>query len=281
MSLNPTATSYNWNYSNDQKEEFSLELTGTVVSLQEVQAREWNRNTGQPGRPKFWDDGHPVMNIRMGLATADGKLKSVTFMKAGAKQQKGEKPSLHMQLFGLTNGQMTELIGKTIHLWTWPCNPQTGQAWGLGNPRLFGVEEVADTKYELSYPLPNEFTVPELYANDAVSGGQPTAPAPSQIQQPMMQGGYYAPPTAQQYPQAYAPQMQQAPMQPMQQMPMQQMQQVPMQQMPAQAMPVVQAMPPQSAPMPQGMDPAIAQAMQVAQATNIQPVNIYDSEIPF
>lgn len=293
MSLNPGgAVNYNWNYSKQDREDFSLELWGTIVALQEVQAREFNPNGNQPGRPAFWPDGNPKMNIRVGFATPDGSLKSITFMKAGKKQVSGEKPSLHMQLFHLTKGNMMELMGKTVHLWTWPVNPNTNMAWGRGNPRLFGVEEVADAKYELNCPLPEEFKVPELYANDAVQGGQPVPPAPQQMYQPNvmpMQGGYFAAPQAQPYMQQPMPQYQAPAPQQMAPMPMQQ--QPPMQQ----PMPAMQAMPPQatSAPMPQGMDPAVAQAMQAIGAVNIQPVQsvgqpegdptggIYDDDMPF
>lgn len=291
MSLNPGGTgNYAWRYS-PKHEDRTLELWGTVVSLQEVQAREFNYGSNQPGRPAFWPDGNPKMNIRVGFATPDGSLKSVTFNKAGKKQVSGEKPSLHMQLFNLTNGNMMELMGKTIHLWTWDAHPETGQAWGQGNPRLFGVEEVTDgTKYELSGPLPPEFQVPELYANDAVQGGQPTPPSPQQIQQPNvmpMQGGYYAAPTAQQNYQMHQPAMTAPAPQPMAAPVAQYAQQPAMPQQIQAPAPATQTMPPQmmSAPMPQGMDPAVAQAMQAVGAINVQPVDppssIYDDDIPF
>jgi hypothetical protein len=298
-----------WNNSRPNDEDYSLELWGTVVSLQEVQARMYNPGGKQPGAPRFWPDGNPVMNIRMGLATPDGSLKSVIFAKAGKKQVSGEKPSLHMQLFALTNNNMMELIGKTIHLWTWPANPQTGQTWGQGNPRLFGVEEVTNgTKYELSGPLPPEFMVPELMCNDGAQGGQPMPP--NMIQQPQvppMQGNFYAPPTAQpMMQQQYQPapmqqqQYQQAPAMQQQYQPAPVQQLMPQQQAlqgmnPMAQVPTTQMMPPQqqTAQMPQGMDPAVAQAMQAVGAVNVQPVQsvgqpegdptggIYDDGIPF
>lgn len=299
MSLNPGGMGgSSWNFSNQNREGFSLEIYGTVVSLQEVQARMYNPNSNQPGAPRTWPDGNPVMNIRMGLATPDGSLKTVTFSKAGKKQASGEKPSLHMQLFNLTNRNMMELIGKTLHLWTWPANPQTGQAWGQGNPRLFGVEEIEGTKYELSGPLPPEYLVPELLCNDGAHGG---APSPQMIQQPQvppMQGNFYAPPVAQPMQQPYPfTQQQPAQYQPHGMQPPMQQQPAPQQFMPQAMAPqgmgapapmsVTQAMPPQQAgaPMPQGMDPAVAQAMQAVGAVNVQPVgdpgSIYDDDIPF
>lgn len=272
MSLNPGgASNYSWNYSKQDRDGFSLELYGTIVSLQEVQAREYNPGSNQPGRPAFWPDGNPKMNIRVGFATPDGSLKSITFMKAGKKQISGEKPSLHMQLFNLTNGNMMELMGKTVHLWTWPSNPNSGQPWGMGNPRLFGVEEVTDAHYELNSQLPTEFTIPELYANDGVQGGQPVPPMQQQVQVPSMQGQFYAPPQPMQYQQYQYQQPVQTISQPMPTV--------------NAVMPTMQAMPPQQAMMPQGMDPAVAAAMQAVGATNVQPVDttggVYDQDIPF
>ena len=288
MSLNPSGMGgTSWNMSRPNDEGYSLELFGTVVALQEVQARMYNPGSNHPGAPRFWPDGNPVMNIRMALADPAGSLKTVTFAKAGKKQVSGEKPSLHMQLFNLTNNNMMELIGKTIHLWTWPANPNTGVAWGQGNPRLFGVEEITDgTRYELAGALPPEYTVPELLANDGANGGQPNGqpmPANPQMMQqpqvpPMMQGGYYAPPMPQQQP------MQQQYPYNMQQPAQYQPQPMPQPQVPQQPMPAMQAMPPQqSAPMPQGMDPAVAQAMQAVNATNVQPMDYspYDADMPF
>lgn len=273
MSLNPTGlgVNHNWNYSKQDRDGFSLELYGTIVSLQEVQARVYTMN-GQPGRPDFWPDGNPKWNIRVGFATPDGSLKSLTFQKAGKKQISGEKPSVHMQLFNLTNGNMMDLIGKTVHMWTWPANPNTGQAWGQGNPRLFGVEEVPDVKYELAQPLPEEFTVPELLANDGASGGQPTPPQPQQVVVPQ-QVQYQQPANT------YQPQYQQAYMtapQPVQQ-PQVMMQQPVIQQQPV---PQQQAT---TAQMPQGMDPVVAQAMQAVGAQNVQPIDPYanDADVPF
>lgn len=311
MFLNPSGMGgSSWNMSDPNKEGYSLELWGTIVSLQEVQARDYNPYGNQPGRPSFWPDGNPKMNIRVGFATPDGSLKTVTFAKAGKKQASGEKPSLHMQLFNLTNHNMMELMGKTLHLWTWPANPNTGVAWGKGNPRLFGVEEVEGTTYQLAGQLPPEFLVPELYANDGAQGG---APNPQMIQQPQvppMQGNFYAPPMAQSMQQQYPYTQQQPTQYQPQPMPQQNMQpmgmQPPMQQqpMPQQAAPAPQAMAPQgmgapapmpatqamlpqpaSAPMPQGMDPAVAAAMQAVGAVNVQEVDstggVYDDDIPF
>lgn len=286
MSLNPAGMgSANWNYSNPNKAGYNLELLGTVVAIQEIQAREYNPGSNQPGRPRFWPDGRPVWNQRIALACPDGSLKTFQYGEAGKDAREGKKPSVHMALYNLSGGNMKNLIGKTLHFVTWPEHPGEhpllgyyidnqgqqrgypwntdalkGSPWGRGNPRIFGIELVEGQYYELSQPLPAVYTVPELLADDGATGG---APAPQQQPQAMV-GQFYAGPT-------FQPQYQQpAQYQPQQMQP--QYQQVPIQQVP------------QSAPMPQGMDPAVAAAMQMAGAVNVQPVaggGVYDEDIPF
>ena len=296
MSLNPNGMSgRSWNFSRPNDDDYSLELWGTVVAMQEVQAREYNPNSNQPGRPRTWPDGKPVMNIRIGFASPDGSLKTITFGKAGKAAREGKKFSLHMLLFGLSGNNMTSLNGKTIHMWTWPADPETNQPWGQGNPRKFGAELVDNASYELNGELPPEFLVPELLCNDGAAGGQPVAPSPQQMyapQVPPMQGGFYAAPAAQPMYQSQAFNQGQAmPMQqpmapaPQQMAPTPQAAPQPMGMMAP--MPAVQAMPPQTVnnPMPQGMDPAVAQAMQAVGAVNVQEIDptggIYDDDIPF
>lgn len=279
MALNPSGmNSYNWNCTKPDKEGYSLEITGTVVSIQEVQARQFNPNGGA-GAPRFWDNGDPVFNIRIGLATPDGQLKSITMAEAGRAQREGRKPSLHMQLFNLSGGQhMMDLMGKTIHLWTWPAHPQTGQTWGQGNPRLYGVEEIQGARYELNHPIPDEFKVPKLLCDDGASGGQPVPTAPQYVQVPQQVPQYQQPapqPMPQPAPQYQQPQYQQ----PVYQQPAPQVMQQPVQQ------------PVQQAPQVQGMDPAVAQAMQAVQGTQPYqpappqvesvPLEAYGDVIPF
>ena len=288
MSLNPGGMSYGWNHTNRENPEFSLELVGTVVAIQEKQHMNWN-NSGGPRTPAFWDNGDPKMDIRIAFATPEGRLKTFQFGKASRKQAQNPK-NTHVMLANLGGGRMENLIGKTLHIMTWEVNPETGQAWGLGNPRLFTAGIVPDVTYELADPLPDEFKVPRLLADSGASGGQPAAP--------QMHGNFYAAPRAQQYAQPpqqyvqpqqqYAPQQYQQPMPqygyqqpPQQMMPQQYQQPMPQYQPQPQQAPAMQQMPPQavpqSAPMPSGMDPMVAQAMQAVGATNVQP---YD-DIPF
>lgn len=274
MSLNPTGNDYGWNYSKPDKEGYSTSLTGTVVAIQEVQKRDFTMD-GRPGAPKFWPEGNPMMNIRLGLATPDGSLKAFTFQPAGKEAKAGKKKSIHMDLFALTgNTDMTNLLGKTITIWT--EEPPAGFKYGQGNPRPWYCRLENVGPYALSQSLPYEFQVPELLCDNAVSGGQvqpvATGVAPQNIQNP-------APVAAQ----PTTPQ--QVVTQPVTQ---------PVVTQPAVDPVIAQAAAQPSVPLPTepaapaGMDPAVAAAMATLGATNIQPVasdpvqtDIYEEGIPF
>ena len=259
MSLNPGGANYNWNYSNPNKPGYSTQLVGTVIAIQEVQKLGYTM-TGQPGAPEFWPDGNPKMNIRMILATEDGGLKTFVFQPAGKAARMGQKPSVHMDLFHLTDDtDMLNLIGNTI------CIQTEEGRYGQGNPRPWHVSLVEAGPYEPAIPVPAEFKIPQVLANNAVSGGQMNVSQQQpqwQQQQPQRQ-------------QQQQPQWQQQQWQPQQQQPQQQWQ-PPMQQ--------------QQQGYPQGMNPMIAQQMQRPQQQGYQqsaPVGMgqtyddYDEDMPF
>ena len=177
MSLNPfnTTVNYNWNYSNDQREGYSPELIGTVLAMQEVQATVYNPNPQAPRVPAFWADGNPKFNIRIALADQQGQLKLFTFAPAGKAAKQGLKPSVHMMLWELTGRTtMENLIGKTIKISTQPGH------YGQGNPRPWACELVEAGPFALAMgELPEEYKVPRVLCDTAVSGGH--------MQQPMQQ----------------------------------------------------------------------------------------------
>ena len=259
--LNPISNqqNYNWNYSKPEKEGYSTLLVGTVLAIQEVQKTKYNPNG--PGVPEFWEDsGKPKWNIRMALATPEGQLKTFTFQPASRAAQRGEKKSIHMDLFHLTGDtDMKNLIGKTIGIQT-----QEGR-YGAGNPRPWEVGLVEGGPYKLNFELPAEYKVPQVLANAAASGGQVQQPQPQYAQQPYgMQQPQYAP-QPQYAQQPYGMQPQPYGMQPQPQYAQPQQQQAAQQNMaqgyaqPAQAM-------------PQGMNPQVANAMQQMGATNVTEV---------
>lgn len=216
MSINPTmnseeGASYHWNYSKPDKEGFSNELVGTVLNIQEVQAREYSMNG--MGAPKFWPDGNPVMNIRMVFAVADGSVKTWTFQPAGRLAKQGKKKSVHLDLYALTgNTTMMNLVGRTLRIVT--QQPPQGFSYGVNSPRPWHVELVPDVVYQPNVEVPAELMVEKVLCNDAASGGQLNVQQPQPMQQqpqPPMQNGYYAQPAPMSNVQPAYPQQQCAP----------------------------------------------------------------------
>lgn len=266
MALNPGGTgNYSWNYSKPDREGYSTTLVGTVIAIQEVQKLGYT-TTGQPGAPQFWPDGNPMMNIRLALVTETGDIKTFTFQPAGKAARMGQKKSVHMDLFHLTGDtDMMNLMGKTLCIQT-----QEGR-YGQGNPRPWFVSLVDGGPFKPNVPVPPEFKLPQVLANNAVSGGQVQAP-PQQPQYQQYQQQYQQQPQrrmAPVYQQVQQPQYQPAP----QYQPQQQPQQY-----------------------PQGMDPQIAQAMasqafggpvtveQVKPEKPADPIGngyVYDEDMPF
>jgi hypothetical protein len=173
MALNPTGggDTHSWNYSKPENPGFSLELTGTVKAVQEIQAMNFGPD-GRPTTPKFWENSNqPMMNIRIVLCGKQGGFRTLTFTPASKAAKEGKKKSIHLDLFAIAGGvNMMDLIGKTIKITT--VAPPNGFNFGIGNPRPWVVEEVpGEGPYQLSEPLDPIYEVPQLLANQAVSGG--------------------------------------------------------------------------------------------------------------
>lgn len=180
MTLNPTPSgdTHNWNYSKPDNPGYSLELTGTVAAIQEVQASEFGKG-GVPTGPAFWPDGNPKMNIRLILVGPKGGYRTWTITPAGKDAKAGLKPHIHVDLYKLAGGvQFTDLIGKTIHVWTEA--PPAGFGYGLGNPRPWHAELVDEGPYMVdpANPIDPIYLLPKVYHNTTVSGGtmNPVAP---------------------------------------------------------------------------------------------------------
>lgn len=245
--LDPTGISKSagWNYHTPDKEGYSTELVGTVLTAQLTQAMKFG-NDGKPSTPKFWENddgsmGNPVMNLRLGLTTPEGEFVTFTFPKAGKAQREGKKYSLHMEFFRLSGGvKFTDVIGKTFKITT------VEGFYGKGHPRPWTVELLTDQgPFEYPGEIDPIYMVPEVLADTAASGGQRTAPPQQQARQ--------APPQ-------YAP--------------------APIQQAPVYQQPPVQGYVPQYAPAPQQYAQAPMQ-QQVQQAFPGAVVMPYDEDIPF
>lgn len=78
MSVFDIKKSSAWNYSNSSKPGYSESLEGTVVGMDNPQARDFNT-----GKKRYFDDGNPMRNLRIFIETGDGE-KSVTFRPGSA-----------------------------------------------------------------------------------------------------------------------------------------------------------------------------------------------------
>ena len=218
MSLDPTVNTKipYWNYGNKNKENYTTECVGRIVSIQLAQAAKFGSN-GKIG--DTYPDGNPKLNVRVLMCTANGDFIAHSFSKAS---KKSGSDHLHIQMWEQAKhlpgreGEtsiISRLIGKTVKFTT-----KEGQ-YDMSHPRPFTFEVLADTNW-----LPNS-PIPENYTKEVAL--YPTA-QPQPQPQPMQQMPQY------QQPMGYQQPMQQ----PMQQMPynqniMQQMMQA-QQQMPEQ-----------------------------------------------
>lgn len=186
MALNPIGSGSelnSWNYSKPAEPGYSLKLAGTVAAIQEAQAMEFGPGGKPTGKGKTWTDGNPKMNIRIVLVGPSGGYRSFTFQPASKAQKeawmnKQGKPALHLQLFDIAGGvDMMNLVGKTIEIETEA--PPEGFSYGLGKPRPWTAKEVEieGAPFSPSSPLPQIFSIPQVFVDDAASGGKLNTPA--------------------------------------------------------------------------------------------------------
>lgn len=120
MSIFDIKKSHAWNYSNPKRDGYSTSLSGVVTGIDNPQAYDF-----QSGKPRTWEDGTPVRNIRMFVKpTEGGDELSVTFKpKSALFNAIGEKVD-----------SVADLVGHVVVLTT-----KEG-AYGFGNPRPWDVQ---------------------------------------------------------------------------------------------------------------------------------------------
>lgn len=120
MSIFDIKKSHAWNYSNPEKPNFCTSLTGVVVGIDNPQAYDF-----QSGKPRVWDDGSPVRNIRIFVKPVgtDDEV-SITFKPKSAL----------FNAIGDKVDSVADLVGHTVVLST-----EEG-TYGFGNPRPWRVD---------------------------------------------------------------------------------------------------------------------------------------------
>lgn len=121
MSIFDIKKSNAWNYSDPEKPDYCLTITGTLVGIDNPQAYDF-----QTKKARVWDDGSPVRNIRLFIqpeGTTDEV--SVTFRPKSAL----------FDAFGKAGcGSITDAIAHRLTITT-----REG-TYGFGNPRPWTVE---------------------------------------------------------------------------------------------------------------------------------------------
>ena len=79
MSIFDIKKTNSWNYTDSAKPDYSLTLEGYVCGMDNPQAYDFRTK-----KPRYWDDGSPVRNIRLFVKQADGSEKSITFRPKSA-----------------------------------------------------------------------------------------------------------------------------------------------------------------------------------------------------
>ena len=124
MSIFDIKKSHAWNYSNPEKPNYCTSLTGVVVGIDNPQAYDF-----QSGKPRTWDDGTPMRNIRVFVKPVgtDDEV-AVTFKPKSAL----------FSAIGACVDSVVDLIGHEVTLTTQPGT------YGFGNPRPWTVEVGAE-----------------------------------------------------------------------------------------------------------------------------------------
>ena len=222
-----TSNSRIWNYSDPNKDDYSLELIGTVVELSDPMATKF-----QSSEIDRWKDGNPKRNICITILTQDGQEKDWIFSPGSSRNPSQAMQACRNALMsaGINANSLEELGGMVIGIQT-QAAPQ-GFKYGQGAPRPWvvqignaqksqayrGTKHIVDEVTEGKQQAPQQ-AQPVMQQQPQPMMQQPTQMQPMQQAQPVMQ-------------QAQPMQMQPQPMmQPMQMQPMQ------MQQQPQQGMP--------------------------------------------
>lgn len=232
-----------WNYGNQNKEDYKPQLVGTLVKVTIGQEHEF----GKPGVLKYWDDGNPVILLRLHVRDADGEDWLFDVKPKSTLWFEDIQPAC-------PEGSLSKVLGMMVRLTFEGLVQVTGRSVNRNKFRmeLLGQGQYPSEGFDATMPKTRQEA-------QGVAQQQPQPASPQQYQaQRMMQSQQ----------QAQAMYQQQQPQQPMSQV-MQQAYQV-AQQYGAQVLPPQQ--PAYAAPAPQ---PAPAPVQEQP------PVDVYDSDIPF
>ena len=94
-----------WNYSNQQKDGYSPELTGTLTKVSITQAHEF----GHPEQKSYWPDGNPVIMLRMHIKDPNGEVYFFDIKPKSTMWFEDIQPAC-------PEGSLSNVLGKLIKL---------------------------------------------------------------------------------------------------------------------------------------------------------------------
>lgn len=148
-----------WRYSDPAHENYRDSITGTLVEIKEVQAREFGTNA-----PKFYPDGNPTLNLRWTLLQQDGE--EICWEFNSSKRGKAVEGILAGTMAAGLGTNMGALLGKFLTVST-PVG-----SYNARNPRPFQVTvhgdgDVAQVRGVVRFerpaqPAPNPAVPPQM-----------------------------------------------------------------------------------------------------------------------
>lgn len=94
-----------WNFSNQQKDGWSQQLSGTLVKISIAQDHEF----GKPEQKRYWPDGNPVILLRMHIKDANGDEFLFDIKPKSTMWFEDIQPAC-------PGGSLSNAIGKTVQL---------------------------------------------------------------------------------------------------------------------------------------------------------------------
>lgn len=166
-----------WNATDPNGENYHPMIQGTVVEINEVQARNF-----QTKQPEFWDDGNPKLNLQLIIQAQDGREYPWTFSPKSLAMD-----ALKAALTGYNSkaSSVVEIGGLMVQVWT----DESKAPYGANNPRPWGCQ------------ILGQGSAPFRGANEF----KPQQQLMQQQVPPPVVNGYYAPPQTQGYQQQVPP----------------------------------------------------------------------------
>lgn len=152
-----------WNYSNNQKDGYMPELTGTLTKVSIAQAHEF----GKPEQKSYWPDGNPVILLRMHITDPTGEEYLFEIKPKSTMWFEDIQPAC-------PEGSLSAVLGKLIKLSYLGQVPVTGRS-------------VNRNKFQMQILGPGQFeskgfdsTMPPTRAEAQGQAQAPAAPSPQQ-----------------------------------------------------------------------------------------------------